>query len=69
VASVVDRIVVGPGVRGRNMFDESRVVIEWRHATAASVLLWLDRSSPRGSGRALEREDHVVEPVATYSIA
>jgi DNA invertase Pin-like site-specific DNA recombinase len=30
VAAVVDRVVVGPAVRGRNFFDPDRVTIEWR---------------------------------------
>jgi DNA invertase Pin-like site-specific DNA recombinase len=30
VAAVVDRVVVGPAVRGRNRFDPDRVTIEWR---------------------------------------
>jgi len=30
VALVVDRVVVGPAVRGRNVFDPGRVVIDWR---------------------------------------
>lgn len=30
VALVVDRVVVGPAVRGRNVFDPGRVSIDWR---------------------------------------
>jgi DNA invertase Pin-like site-specific DNA recombinase len=31
LAAVVDRIVIGPAVRGRNAFDPARVSIEWRY--------------------------------------
>ena len=31
LSAVVDRIVIGPAVRGRNAFDPSRVSIEWRY--------------------------------------
>lgn len=31
LAAVVDRIVIGPAVRGRNAFDPGRVSIEWRY--------------------------------------
>jgi site-specific DNA recombinase len=30
VAAVVDRVTVGPAVRGRNRFDPNRVTIDWR---------------------------------------
>jgi site-specific DNA recombinase len=30
VAAVIDKVVVGPAVKGRNFFDPSRVAIEWR---------------------------------------
>ncbi|MGI8830595.1 MAG: recombinase family protein [Candidatus Limnocylindria bacterium] len=31
LSAVVDRIVIGPAVRGRNAFDPARVSIEWRY--------------------------------------
>ena len=31
LSAVVDRIVIGPALRGRNAFDPSRVSIEWRY--------------------------------------
>ena len=31
LAAVVDRIVIGPAIRGRNAFDPGRVAIEWRY--------------------------------------
>lgn len=31
LAAVVDRIIIGPAVRGRNAFDPARVSIEWRY--------------------------------------
>lgn len=31
LSAVVDRIVIGPAVRGRNAFDPARVTIEWRY--------------------------------------
>lgn len=32
LSAVVDRVVIGPAVRGRNAFDASRVQVEWRYA-------------------------------------
>lgn len=40
IGSVADKILVGPGVRGRNTFDHRRVVIVWKHATTAPELPW-----------------------------
>jgi hypothetical protein len=31
LGAVVDRIIIGPAVRGRNAFDPARASIEWRH--------------------------------------
>jgi site-specific DNA recombinase len=31
LSAVVDRIVIGPAVRGRNAFDPNRVTVEWRY--------------------------------------
>ena len=31
LSAVVDRIVIGPALRGRNAFDSARVSIEWRY--------------------------------------
>jgi len=31
LSAVVDRIVIGPAVRGRNAFDPGRVTVEWRY--------------------------------------
>ena len=54
ISSVVDRVVVGPGVRGLNRFDPRRVVILWSRASnthrlgrgrwtarPSSLLVWL----------------------------
>jgi len=31
MAAVVDRVIIGPAVRGRNAFDPGRVTVEWRY--------------------------------------
>jgi hypothetical protein len=30
VSVVIDRVIVGPAVRGRNRFDPDRVAVTWR---------------------------------------
>jgi hypothetical protein len=41
VEAVVDKIIVGPGIRGLNRFDHRRVVIQWRYGTKAPKLSWV----------------------------